>query len=39
MQLIVVVPSGISGSAVPVVIQIGDAASQSGVTMAVAAAQ
>jgi len=39
MQLIVVVPSGVSGSAVPVVVQIGDAVSQAGVTMAVAQAQ
>jgi len=36
LQLIVVVPSGVSGSAVPLVVQIGNAASQSGVTIAVA---
>jgi uncharacterized protein (TIGR03437 family) len=39
MQLIVVVPSGVSGSAVPVVVQIGNAASQAGVTIAVAEVQ
>ena len=36
MQLIVVVPAGVSGSAVPVVVQVGNAASQTGVTIAVA---
>ncbi len=39
LQLIAVVPYGVSGSAVPVVVQIGDAASQTGVTIAVAEAQ
>ncbi len=39
MQLLVVVPSGVSGSAVPVVLQIGNTASQTGVTIAVAPAQ
>lgn len=39
LQLIVVVPTGVSGSAVPVVVQIGHAASQPGVTIAVAEAQ
>ena len=35
-ELIVVVPDGVSGSAVPVVVQVGETASQSGVTIAVA---
>jgi uncharacterized protein (TIGR03437 family) len=39
VQLIVLVPPGVSGSAVPVVVQFGDAASQTGVTIAVAGAQ
>jgi uncharacterized protein (TIGR03437 family) len=39
MQIIAVVPAGVSGSAVPVAVQIGEAASQTGVTMAVAASQ
>jgi uncharacterized protein (TIGR03437 family) len=38
LQLIVVVPSGVSGSAVPVVVEIGNAVSQAGVTIAVAEA-
>jgi uncharacterized protein (TIGR03437 family) len=36
MQLIVTVPVGVSGSAVPVVVEIGNASSQRGVTIAVA---
>ena len=36
MQLIVEVPAGVSGNAVPVVVEIGNAASQTGVTIAVA---
>jgi uncharacterized protein (TIGR03437 family) len=36
MQFIVVVPAGVSGSAVPVVVEIGNASSQVGVTIAVA---
>jgi uncharacterized protein (TIGR03437 family) len=38
MQLIVVVPTSVFGSAIPVVVQIGNAASQKGVTIAVAEA-
>ncbi len=37
LQINVVVPPGVSGSAVPVVVQVGNAASQAGVTIAVAA--
>ncbi len=36
MQLIVEVPAGVSGSAVPVMVEIGNASSQRGVTIAVA---
>jgi uncharacterized protein (TIGR03437 family) len=36
LQLIVEVPAGVSGNAVPVAVHIGNAASQAGVTMAVA---
>ena len=39
MQLIVAVPPGVSGSAVPLEVQIGNASSQSGITIAVAAGQ
>jgi uncharacterized protein (TIGR03437 family) len=38
LQLIVQVPTGVSGNAVPVVVHIGNAASQAGVTIAVAEA-
>ena len=37
LQIVVVVPPAVSGSAVPVVVQVGNAASQAGVTIAVAA--
>jgi uncharacterized protein (TIGR03437 family) len=37
LEIIVVVPQGVSGNAVPVVVQVGNAVSQAGVTIAVAA--
>jgi uncharacterized protein (TIGR03437 family) len=37
LQLNVVVPAGVSGSSVPVLVQVGNAAAQNGVTVAVAA--